>query len=432
MKPRILFVSDDSRLNTGFARVVREIIWHFQSTGKYELFQHAWFTNTKPQHKVTIPIFPTKKHPKGGLDSNDLYGQQSFSQVASHIQPNIVFALGDPNMILATTSSELRNTYTLIAYVPVDNFHVAKDWEPILSKIDFLYLFCPWAERVIRNRLPSVKVAGTVPHGIDTDIYKPFSLENKAKVRMALTIKPDQFVLGFAGRNLERKRIDQLIMLASHLRHGTYIVQSNGKCRAMTFDRDGNLCDPRGGGVPAEKKDVIVYLHTSMKDTAGPCLQHTIDMFNMRKFVYCDPSYEVAKGVTDQHLSAIYNAMDVFVSFASGGWELTDGEAMSCGIPMVRGNFAATPDFCSPGALLVDPIAWYADMRNGIIRPIPDMNQAIELTRLIMNNKKVAQGLSERGRKQALTLTWKTATKQWETIVDNAITNRTTSPFMEI
>jgi glycosyltransferase involved in cell wall biosynthesis len=431
MKPKILLVSDDARINTGFSRVAREIILHLVSTQKYHVAQHGWFSGN-PQHEVPIQIFPTMSAPDkpGALIEEDLYGKLSFDRVVASFRPDVVLAIGNYHMIHSTVESRMRNTFRLIHYVPVDNFHPGTCWADTLMKCDELYLYCPWAADVIKKRVPQIRVAGTIPHGVDVETFRPAIPERKAAIRRGLNMPIDSFVIGFVGRNLERKRVDQVIITAAHLLHGTYTVMKNGRCIPFDFSRTGDLL-PKLTGPTGGPKNVSLLLHVPVNDKMGPDLSPVIEQFDMGPRTHCDTTYKVSQGVPDAKLALLYQAMDVFISYAPGGAEMTNMEAMATGLPLIVGNWSAPPDFCGPGSLFVDPVGWYSDMHSGILRPLPDIGQAIQHLRTLMSNPNVRTNLSEASRNAAEELSWKKVNKHWENVIDSLL-KKQVSPFAEI
>src|SRR3990167_861841 len=421
-KPRLLFTSDSAQINTGFGRVTREIITYLLKTDKYEISQHAWFSQN-PQCELPIKIYPTKKHPTNGFIAEDIYGKLSFTDVVMEVRPDLVFALGNSFMIESTVTSNLRDTYRLIHYVPVDHFHPSETWANVIGKCDELYLFCPWAEEIMKKSIPDLKIAGTVPHGIDTETFRPLPREAKVRLRQLLGIPQDAFVVGFIGRNLERKRLDQVIMAAAHLHFGTYSIRKNGTCIPFKYDKYGQLV-PQVEGKTAEKKNVHLLLHVPANDNGGPDLSPLIKHLGFESRIHNDMTYKVSEGRPDKDLNAFYNCMDVFYSPAMGGCEMTNMEAMSAAVPLVVGNYSAAPDFCSAGSLLVEAENWIVDNRAGLLRAIPDMGQALTHLKYLMDNPQKAQILGAKGRDAALELKWDIVNKKWESIIDNLLVSK--------
>ena len=428
-KPRILLVSDSVSIHTGFARVAREIALHLIRTGKYEVCQHGWY-HRNPQVEVPIKIYPTKQK-DGAFLRSDLYGEESFDEVCFQLQPDIVLGIGNFTMLRAITHSKLRSTYYLITYVPIDHFQagVDKAWEESLGRVDDLYLYTPWARDVLNRNNPAIRVTDCIPHGVDPEVFRPRP-KLKTEIRKRLGIPEDSFVVGYVGRNLERKRVDQVIRVAGHLRNGTYNVQKDGTCRPFFLNKYGEF-EPGLSGKQGDKRNVVILAHVPSNDNEGPPLDPILIHYGMKKSFYVDTSYKVAEGVEDDKLALLYNAMDVQVSFATGGWELVQLEAMASGIPQLLGNWSAVPDFVE-GALWVEASSWSSDLRAGCLRPWPDMKQALSHLRFLMDNPKERERMGEKAREASLRYNWKDVCSRWEVAIDKALAKASAFPVLSI
>lgn len=428
MLPKILVASDSAAINTGFARVAREIILHLVRTGKYEVYQHGWY-HRNPQHEIPVKIYPTKQK-DGAFLKTDLYGEESFDDVCFEVQPDVVLGIGNFTMLRAITHSKLRSTYHLICYIPIDHFQAGVDraWEESTSHIDDLYLYVPWARDVLVGNNPNIRVTDTIPHGVDPEVFKPRP-SLKSQIRRSLGLSEDCFVIGYVGRNLERKRVDQIVRLAGHLRQGTYNEKKDGTCVPFFLDKYGKFIP--GEGRRGQKHDVKILAHVPSNDSEGPPLDPILIHYGMNGHFYADTTYRVAEGVEDDKLALLYNAMDVMVSFATGGWEFASLESMASGLPQVLGNWSAMPDFVE-GALWVEASSWSSDLRAGCLRPWPDMKQAITHLVYLMNHPQDRERMGKQAREASLKYDWKLVCPRWEQAIDRALEKAKRFPILSV
>lgn len=426
-KPRILWVSDSARISSGFGRIVREVGTRLLKTGKYEIAQHGWFDHLAVQD-VPFPVFPTLSLQDGMPHPEDRYGKLSFDRVASRYAPDLVIGVGDPPFLSSVYRSTGRQGFRTIFYVPVDGFPLPEDWAPVLECPDRLILFGEWPKKLLEAEL-GVRAHTTIPHGVDTRVFRPPTLEEVAAAKRRLSPGFEGFLFGFVGRNSERKRIDLVIQAVSLLRHGAY-----GYCHTChrhvpdLLDSLGNrfpstrcrLCG-NGGFGRAVPRDVKLLLHTPLLENPASSVQRMAKAFRMEGCIFCDPNYQVAQGIPDEQLREYYWAIDCYLSFAMEGWGFPILEAMSSGTSVVTGNYSMPPEYCREGAFLVEPETWISEQRTGLLRPVPDLGQFLSCALLLMDLGEARRDLSRGGRAKAETLDWDLVSKRWEEEIDRVL-----------
>jgi glycosyltransferase involved in cell wall biosynthesis len=85
--------------------------------------------------------------------------------------------------------------------------------------IDFFICGNSAGREILADRgIPDEKIAVIPQHGVDPDVFYPYSAERKQRCRLALGIAPNEFAVGFVGRFVEEKGILDLVDVIFRLR----------------------------------------------------------------------------------------------------------------------------------------------------------------------------------------------------------------------
>jgi len=154
-----------------------------------------------------------------------------------------------------------------------------------------------------------------VPHGVDLEVFK--RLPNRNEIRKEEKLD-DKFVVGFVGRNQERKQPERLMEAFS----------------IFSKDKDDTLlylhCDP---------KDIM----NTSKDFAGniyPRLMLAMKKYGLGQKMVFSNNLIYSIGIPLDILVKIYNMFDVHALATLGeGFGLPIIESMACGVPNVMTDF---------------------------------------------------------------------------------------------
>lgn len=426
-KPRLLFVSDSARISTGFSRVVREVALRLHATGKYEISQLGWFDGAAT-HEVPFPVYTTRRDREGKNLPADRYGLLSFDDTAAKVRPDLVIGIGDAPFLQAIRKSNLRTLWKCLFYCPVDGFPLPADWKDIFAFADRLLLYGEWPRRLLEHQF-QIKGHGSIPHGVDTSIFRPPSPEEKERAKRKRLGANRSFTFGFVGRNTERKRVDLVIQAVALIKHGQYLHCTH--CSRYSPDPIGELgervplsCCPLCTSKEIERgvpRDVSLVLHTSLEEEPRCSVRQMVKSYKAEGIVFADPNYKVARGIPDRDLTTTYWSMDAYVSFAMEGWGLPILEAMACGLPVITGNYSMPPEFCRDASLLVDATTWMNDRYSGLLRPVPDLGQFVGHALTLMEEPALREKLSAKAVEKARSLDWNEIAPLWEKEIDQML-----------
>jgi len=262
-----------------------------------------------------IPIYPKGK---------DLWGNDILAAHATHFKADIVITLMDVWVLSFNATSKVR----WCPWVPIDHkpapppverrLHEA--WQPIVFS------------RFAFDELKGVGIKPKyVPHGIDTDRFRPMS---KGNARKKVGLPQDAFVMGMVAANKgvpARKSFPQ-------------VVEAYKRFLNEVTDEDIKLfihTEPRG-----RDNGVNLYEMLSRMDIPDGT-------------VLFSDEYQYALGYPPDYLVNLYNAMDLFLNPSYGeGFGLPIVEAQACGTPSVVTDWTAMSELCFAG-WKVGGIDWY-------------------------------------------------------------------------
>jgi glycosyltransferase involved in cell wall biosynthesis len=258
------------------------------------------------------------------------------------VNPQAMITLGDYQNVTQIATSAMRFNIPWITWFPVD----FSKWDLEVTRFFYsldanLVMMSRFGERLAKEAM--IEPLATIPHGVDTEIYKPM---DKQKARIAIGLPEsmlDRFTVGFVGQNVERKRIDKLV--------DAFAMFSEGKSNVLLLAHtDPSLVHDKNPGLVLN--DYIAdygldakYLHTH------PLLYHM--------------KYD------DRTMATLYNAFDVLVLTSAGeGFGVPIIEAAACGVPTIGTD-------CTSMTELIEGHGWLADVKTtynykGFVRSIVD------------------------------------------------------------
>lgn len=432
---RILVITDSPTLPTGQAETTRLIFSSLLAKypQDYEVHQIGLFQcysvtqSTWPVHSTM-----TFKNREGKLDftPEDKYGQKTFFRLLPKIQPDVVFAFGDPQTVLYLCLPARDRRFKLILYLNFDGLPMPPTYGPILDRADLIFTVSEFSMQVATRCLPVIarEKVGYRNSPADLDRFAPATERARAEMRRDLLpswMPPDAFLMGWIGRNQWRKQVWVLYKVLHYLRTGEYLLcQTCGRVSLIDWDptrqshlqqiafvlesRPGYRYETCGhcGSRETEKakplNDVFLWCHMPDEpDEAWPA--HTLEQqfgLSRNRDLHYTPDHGLKSALAPGDMPMLYSIWDCLLYLSGGeGFGLPAWEAMCSALPVIYTNYSAHGKFLSDaragipvgGVLQPEP-------KNCIWRMVADVTQAIEAVRLLYLDRKLAQQLGANGR----------------------------------
>lgn len=449
-RKKILIVTDSPILPTGLAETTRLVFSNLQAKypDQYELHQLGLFqcyAVTNPQW----PVYPTMtvKDRQGKLDfvPEDKYGQKTFFRLLAKIQPDIVFAFGDPQTVLYLCQPPKQRRYKLILYVNFDGLPMPPDYGRIFANADQIFTKSEFSMEVVARCLKSVgrDKLGYRYSPADVERFAPAPDAIRAEMRRDLLppfIPQDAFLLGWVGRNQWRKQNWVLYKVLHYLRTGGYLVCQNcGRVSLFDWDparqqhlnqeqlvlesRPGYSYDTciHCGATSVEQArpltDVFLWCHCPEDGEQGWPLRRLEEQFGLsrERDLFYTPGHGLKSALAPDDVPMLYRIWDCLLYLSGGeGFGLPAWEAMCSALPVVYTNYSAHGEFVTraKGGLPIGGIL-QPEADSCIWRMVADVPQAIEAVRRLYFDRALARRLGNNGRQFAEKFGIETQVEAW-------------------
>lgn len=342
-KKKILLLSDDMRLTSGIATVSRDIV--IGTAKEFDWVQVGAAINHPEKGKV-LDLSEDIRTTHGIEDANvriycnDGYGDPFLlRRLIEDEKPDAILHFTDPRFWgwLYNMEHEIRQRIPLMylniwdgaglvgdtATDPMWNKEAYASCDLLMSISKQTYginhrVLSRFDEEISENRITYV------PHGINTNVYKPIKendedwenlLNERKKIRGT---NDNKFVVMWNNRNIHRKHPGDVVLAYKHF---CQLVDKNG----------GNAAE-----------DCLLFMHTQPIDPNGTDLVSLVgELCNDYPVLFSD------KIIVPQQLNVIYNSADVVINMASNeGFGLGTAEALAAGTPIVVNVTGGMQDQC--------------------------------------------------------------------------------------
>lgn len=320
----IIMGSDSTHVATGYGTVKKHIAKHLHNNLGMKVMDMG-------VQNMGNPFFDADGIEKLPNHKQVAFAADSMVDWLNDRRPDIAWYIGDPHWFgwLTQYNKQLMakdsKWYKSVVYFPIDNDILPKQFVEIIEGHDKKVTFTQYGKRICEQYgIDNVEVAY---HGVDTDIYKPLSDEEREKLRTQNNLH-DKFVVGQINRNNFRKNTPLLMSAFAE------------------FAKD--------------KPEARLFLHCDPRDNQGYDLPEYAQQFGIiDKVLFNGRVKNAITGVPAQELNFYYNVMDVHASATTGeGWGLTTTEAQAAGCPVIIGNHTTGPE-------LVKNNGWLCDIVDG-------------------------------------------------------------------
>lgn len=330
-KKKILLLSDDLRMASGIANVSKQLV-----LGTVDIYDWVQLGAAikHPEAGKVMDLSQDVANQTGVADANvkiypfDGYGNADvIRQLLMIEKPDAVLHFTDPRywIWLYEMAHELRQSVPLFFYHIWDDlpdpkynrdYYESCDWIGCISKQTYGITKRVWGwDKEKHWKKPEDWQVSYVPHGINSELYKPVDVPAEFKKEI-FGDKEYDFVLYWNNRNIRRKQPIDVVLAFNEF------VESLR---------------------PEERSKVCLLMHTAPVDENGTDLPKTIEHC-------CSPDTNVVfapNRYTEQQLNYLYNIGDVTINIASNeGFGLATAESVMAGTPIIVTVTGGLQDQC--------------------------------------------------------------------------------------
>lgn len=388
-KKRILFCSEATFLNTGYATYTREILNYLHSTGKYEIAEMAAYGERDDKRAADIPwkyygVAPNRlSEPKASKEEVDLYnatpssqfGEWIFEHVCLDFFPDFVCDIRDFWMLDFAERSPFRNYFKWVIMPTVDAAPQARQWIASYASADSVLTYSDWAGGILMDQSGGkINYKGSAPPSAHPAYRK---VPDKRQHKRAMGLDPDSKIIGTVMRNQRRKLYPDLfeafkIFLDKVEDSSKYFLYCHTSYPDLGWDIPELLNQHEIGSkvlftyvCPETKKPFISTFKGAMVQSP----------YN-NKFGATLAS--VKNGLSYEDLSNIVNCFDLYTQYANcEGFGLPQVEAAACGVPVCGTDYSAMESVLRKlEGYPIKPKALYKELETGCLRAVPDNDLA--------------------------------------------------------
>ena len=387
-KKRILFCSEATFLNTGYATYTREILNYLYSTGKYEIAEMASYGEINDPRARNIPwkfygIVPNEHSSKEDKEQyqnhpTSQFGELAFESVCLDFRPDIVCDIRDFWMLDYQEGSPFRKFYKWCIMPTVDARPQARQWIATYQTADACLTYSEWAGEVLKEQSGNkINYIGCSPPSAHP-AYRP--IHDKAELRKSMGVDPSYKIIGTVMRNQRRKLYPDLfeafrIMLDSVEDSSKYMLYCHTSYPDLGWDIPELLQQYQ-----LSSKVLFTYI---CGQTRKPFVSLFRGAVTQSPFTgaYGSVLSNVKTGAEYEDLAKIMNLFDVYVQYANcEGFGLPQVEAAACGIPVMATNYSAMESVIKNlDGIPIEPKTLYKELETGCLRAVPDNDLAAKL-----------------------------------------------------
>jgi len=413
---RVLIVSHSAVLFSGMAEVVRLIFMGLtrRFPGHYIIEQvglcHVSAV-TSPEWPITSTRVLRTSAGETKLDPEDLHGHITVPEVIQRFSPDLVFCHNDPqNLVYITELRRQANCkWKLVLYVNFDGIPVPREFATLLGA-DRIVTLSEFSRSAYLRSVGDLtdRTVEVMYCPADTERFRPSDDVAAARAaNLPAWVSRSAFVLGWIGRNQWRKQTWIIYELIGRLRSGRYrycIHCGRVSCRPKAVPEVVNPACPGCELIAAAPmQDIVLWIHMPAGKEVGAwnldALEAAYDVVQGRDVYYtegCSPTSHLPR----EDMPSLYQIWDALLLLSGGeGFGVPAWEAMACAIPVVFSNYSSHAELVSKASagLGVGGIL-QPECGSGILRLVPDIEDALAAVRMLYNSREMCARLGSNGR----------------------------------
>ncbi|RMF92074.1 MAG: glycosyltransferase, partial [Candidatus Schekmanbacteria bacterium] len=393
-KITFLWVSDDPWQKTGYGMVGRNVLKRLAKEKDIEVIALGTQFRGGEIEYEGYKVVSGFKHPDG-FDALGFYIKK--------YNPDVVVTLRDIGLqagYVPAIEEARKNGWTgrWYGYCPLDTKVVVREWIPIWDRMDGIIAMSEWGKLTISHHTKDRYKIVTIPHGVDTKVFKPIKEEIRNRLRDAGAPFSEMFIVGAVGRNQYRKMWYKLFEGFSK------------------FAKD--------------KSDVMLLIHSDSDPVVvsdGWSYNHIAEKYGMRgkwQLTYPKLDIQTRFNIDDEKMNEIYNSFDVFCLPTGGeGFGVPLIEAQAAGVPVVTTAYTTGFELVKGHGELIPPlkdtygrdVTWVG--QNGVEFVIPDDNKIAEALQKLYDDKKLREKYSKESREFSLKYDWDKINELWVKLI---------------
>ena len=322
-------------INTGFAKVAYNVCNALARTNEVGHICH--------EHQGLSFEFHNKlTNTKYWIHRGNKDFQQSASELKLHVEvrkPDFVLGIGEAWGMYPYKDINFGDTQ-LLMHVPVDGEPFDSTLATVSQMADLMVPASHYGKAVLNTK--NLCTCEPIPHSFDDSVYYQFKQIQRDESRAKFNFTDDLFVIGFVGRQQERKNLMAMI---------------------IAFERFAR-----------DKSDVRLLLNITIDKYSDFNIVHMVKFMGLGDKVLIIKS----NNLSEKDMASMYNALDMYISTScSEGFNIPVLEAQACGVPCAVSNYSAHVELVRDHGVLID-IADYRPMPNNIYWAYVDIDKTVE------------------------------------------------------